>query len=102
VSVPVDVREHPRVIDRDECHLYKVGEGVVVTELHQILLVIDHSIVSYSTRIGDENMPVHWFSTSGGSEDIGFLVLNGKMDEGEGSKTFFGEEVASVEREEVK
>jgi hypothetical protein len=47
-------------------------------------------------------MPMHWLSTSSSPEDIRFFVLDSEMDEGEGSKTFFGGEVSCMEGEKVK
>jgi hypothetical protein len=58
--------------------------------------------VSYSTRIGDENVPVHWFSRSSSSEDVWLFVLDSEADEGEGSKAFFCGEVTCMEGKKVK
>jgi hypothetical protein len=58
--------------------------------------------VSYSIRIGDEDVPMHWFSMSSSSEDVRFFVLDGEMDEGEGSKAFFSGEMSCMEGEKVK
>jgi hypothetical protein len=53
-------------------------------------------------RIGDEDMPMHWFSMSGGSKDVRFFVLDGETDKGKGSKTFFSGEMSCMEGEKVK
>jgi hypothetical protein len=58
--------------------------------------------VSYSIWIGDEDVPMHWFSASGGSEDVRLFVLDDKADEGQGSKTFLCGEVSCMKGEEVK
>jgi hypothetical protein len=82
--------------------LDEVGEWIVVTELGEVFAVIHISVVSYSTWIGDENVPMHWFSSSSGSEDVWFLVLDGEVDEGEGSEPFIGGEVSCVKGEKVE
>jgi hypothetical protein len=53
-------------------------------------------------RIGNEDMPMHWLSMSGGSEDVRFFVLDGETDKGKGSKTFFSGEMSCMEGEKVK
>jgi hypothetical protein len=58
--------------------------------------------MSYLMRIGDEDVPMHWFSSSGGSEDVRFFVLDSETDEGKGSKTFFSGEMPCMEGEKVK
>jgi hypothetical protein len=55
-----------------------------------------------SIRIGYEEVLIHLFSNSSSSKDVRFLFLDGKMDEGEGSKAFFSVEVACIKGEEVK
>jgi hypothetical protein len=57
-------------------------EWIIVSELREVLAIADEAIVSYSIWIGYENVPMHWFSASGSSKDIRFLVLDGKADEG--------------------
>jgi hypothetical protein len=64
--------------------------------------VINEPIVSYSTWIGNENVPMHWFSASSCSKDVWLLILDGKTDERERSEAFFSGEVTCVEREEVE
>jgi hypothetical protein len=102
VSVTIHVCEYSWVIDRDESHLDKVREWIVITELCEVLAVIHESVVSDSIRIGCEDVPMHWLSSSGSSEDVWFFVLDGEADEGEGSKTFFGGEVSCMEWEKVE
>jgi hypothetical protein len=102
VPITVHVREYSWVVDRNEGHLNEVRERVVISELCEVLAIIDVSIVSYSIWIGYENVPMHWFISSGGSEDVWLLVLDGKADEREGSETFVSGEMARVEREEVE
>jgi hypothetical protein len=102
VPITVHVCEHPWVVDGNKGHLNKVRKGVIIPELRQVLAVIDEPIVSYSIRIGDENVSMHWFPASCGSKDVRFLVLDGEADEREGSETFVGREMACVEWEEVK
>jgi hypothetical protein len=55
-----------------------------------------------SIRIGEEEVPIHSFSGSSSSKDVRFLFLDGKMDEEEGSKAFFGVKVSCIKGEEVK
>jgi hypothetical protein len=102
VPVSVHVHKYSWVVDRDECHLDEVREWVVVVELCEVLAVVDKPIVSYSIWIGYEDVPMHWFSTSGGSEDVRLFVLDGKTDEGQGSKAFFSGEVSCVKGEKVE
>jgi hypothetical protein len=71
-------------------------------ELCEVLAVVDESVVSYSIWIGYEDVLMHWFSASGGSEDVRFFVLDDETDEGEGSKTFFGGEVSCMKGEKVE
>jgi hypothetical protein len=59
MPVSVNVREYSWIIDRDERHLDEVREWVVITELREVLAVINESIVSYSIWIGYENVPMH-------------------------------------------
>jgi hypothetical protein len=79
-----------------------VREWVVVAKLREVFTVVDESVVSYLIWIGYEDVPMHWFSTSGGSEDVWFFVLDSETDEGEGSKTFFGGEVSCMKGEKVE
>jgi hypothetical protein len=102
VSVAIHVCEHSWIVNGNEGHLDKVGEWVIVTELREVLAVIDKPIVSYSIWIGYENVPMDWFSASGSSKDIRLFILDGKADKGEGSETFVGGEMACMKREEVK
>jgi hypothetical protein len=102
VPVTVHVCEYSWVIDRDESHLDKMREWVIIVELCEILAVIDESVVSYSTWIGYEDVPMHWFSSPGSSEDVGLFVLDGETDKGEGSETFFCGEVSCMKGEEVE
>jgi hypothetical protein len=41
MPVSVNICKHSRVIDRDERHLYEVRDWVVVTELCEVLSIID-------------------------------------------------------------
>jgi hypothetical protein len=103
VPITVHIREYSWVIYRDERHLDEVRERVVVAKLCKVLVVVDESVASYSsTRIGYEDVPMHWFSASSGSEDVWFFVLDGETDEGEGSKAFFCGEVSRMKGEKVK
>jgi hypothetical protein len=102
MPVTVHVCEDSWVIDRDEGHLNKMGEGVIVAELREVLAVIDKSIMSYSIWMGYENVPMHWFPSSCGSEDVWLFVLDAEADEGEGSKAFFCGEVSRVKGEKVE
>jgi hypothetical protein len=47
-----------------------------------------------------EEVPIDSLSTSGGSKDIWFAVLDDETDEREGPKTFVSVEVSGVEWEE--
>jgi hypothetical protein len=58
--------------------------------------------VSYLIWIGYEEVLIHSFSMSSSSEDIGFFVLDNEADKGEGSKDFFGVEVACMKGEKVE
>jgi hypothetical protein len=58
--------------------------------------------MSYSTRIGHKEVPIYSFFISISSKDVRFLFLDGKTDEGEGSKAFFSVEVACIKGKEVK
>jgi hypothetical protein len=102
VPVTIHVCEYSWVVDRDESHLNEVREWVVVAELCEVFAVINESVVSYSTWIGYEDVPMHWLSLSCGSKDVWFFVLDGKTDEGEGSKAFFGGEVSCMKGEKVE
>jgi hypothetical protein len=102
MPVSVNVREYSRIINRDERHLDEVREWVVITELREVLVVIHESIVSYSIWIGYKDVPMHWFSASGSSKNVWFLVLDGKADEGKGSETVVGGEVTCMEGKEVE
>jgi hypothetical protein len=102
VPVTIYVCEYSWVIDGDERHLDEVREWIVIAELCEILAVIHKSIVSYSTWIEDENVPMHWLSSSSSSEDVWFFVLDGEADEREGSETFIGGEVSCVKGEKVE
>jgi hypothetical protein len=102
VSVSIHVCEYSWVVDGDERHLDEMRERVVISELREVFMVVDKPIVSYSTWIGYENVPMHWFSASGSSKDVWFFILDGKADEGEGSETIIGREMACMEWEEVK
>jgi hypothetical protein len=102
VPVTIHVCEYSWVVDGNEGHLNKVREWVIVTELREVLAVIDEPIVSYSMRIGYKNVLMHWFSASGSSKDVRLLILDGKADEREGSEAVIGGEMACVEREEVE
>jgi hypothetical protein len=53
-------------------------------------------------RIGYKDVPMHWFSTSRGSKDVRFLVLDGEADEGKGSETFFSGEMSCMEGEKIE
>jgi hypothetical protein len=48
VAISVDICKDSRVIDRNECHLYEVQKGVVISELCKVLPIVDECIVSYS------------------------------------------------------
>jgi hypothetical protein len=102
VAVPIDICEVSWVIDRNECHLYEVGKGIVIPELYEVLPVMDQHVVFYLMRIGDKKVPIHLFFSSSSSEDIRLLVLDDEMDEGEGSETFFSVKVTCVKGEEVE
>jgi hypothetical protein len=41
MMVSINIHEDSQVIDRDECHLYEVREGIVVVELCEVLPVVD-------------------------------------------------------------
>jgi hypothetical protein len=98
----IHVCEYSWVVDGNEGHLNQMREWIIVAELREVLAVIDEAIVSYSIWIGYENVPMHWFSSSGSSKNVWFFVLDGKADEGEGSEAIVSGEMACVEREEVK
>jgi hypothetical protein len=102
MPVAIHVCEYSWVVDGNEGHLDEMGKGVIIAELCEVLAIVDESIMSYSMWIGDENVPMHGFSSSCSSENIRLLVLDAKADEGEGSKALFSGEVSCVEGEEVK
>jgi hypothetical protein len=73
----------------------------IVPKLREILSSMDRCVSKcHSIRIGLEQVPIDRFSSSCGSEDIGFLVLDDETDEREGSETFFRIEMTRMEGEE--
>jgi hypothetical protein len=58
--------------------------------------------VSDSIRIGYEDVPIHWLSSSGGAEHIWFFVYDDEADVGKGSETFVGGEMSRMEGQKVE
>jgi hypothetical protein len=101
MTIAVYVREHSRVIDRYQRHLDDMGKRVVISELRQVLAIVDRRVYkSHGIWIGLEKVPVDSLSPSGSSKDIWFPILDDEADEREGSKAFVGIEVACMEWEE--
>jgi hypothetical protein len=101
VTIAVYVRKHSRVIDRYQRHLNDMGKRVVISELRQVLAIVNRCVYeSHWIWIGLEEVPVDSLSPSGSTKDIWFPILNDETDEREGSKTFVGIEVSCMEWEE--
>jgi hypothetical protein len=78
-----------------------VGEGVVVSELCQVLAIVNRRVYEcHRIWIGLEEVPIDSLSSSGSTKDIWFPVLDDEADEREGSKTFVSVEVSCMEWEE--
>jgi hypothetical protein len=101
VTIAVYICEYPWVVDRYQRHLNNVGEGVVVSELCEVLAIVNRRIHEcHRIWIGQERVPVDLFPFSGSPKDVWFSVLDNKADEGEGSEAFVGAKVAGMEWEE--
>jgi hypothetical protein len=83
--------------------LYEVGKGIIIPKLCKVLSVVNSGIgPCHLTRIGHEEVPIHWLSSSCSSKGIRFLVLDDEMDKGEGSEAFFGVKVSCMKGEGFK